>query len=236
MKATLIIRNIGKLYTGLPGQIYTDAFLAVYHDKIIALGHGAWQNYADYSLTRVIDAQGNIVIPGMITLLGNPGLNSTDNRTKAALQKEWFFSQGILTLVCDVPAFASSSLYQHTLYRTMDTKKSVYSFADPVNPTWPFMISCQAPEPFECYSLQPALLKLKQTGQFTEEQLLAAVTSNPAVFCKIPKRGILTVGYQADLLILNCSSFEKYICTFGRNLIRWMIKDGIPVWPHTIRC
>ena len=49
--ATLLIINLERVYTmdkvnGLP-VVFQHAFIAVHHDKILAVGCGHWQEYAD---------------------------------------------------------------------------------------------------------------------------------------------------------------------------------------------
>ena len=56
--ATLLIINLERVYTmdkvnGLP-VVFQHAFIAVHHDKILAVGCGHWQEYADKD-TRILD-------------------------------------------------------------------------------------------------------------------------------------------------------------------------------------
>lgn len=69
-KATLLIRNIHKLYTmnndslGKP-QICKQAFLAVHHDKIMDCGVHEYRHLIDKD-TRIVEGNHMIVVPGFI--------------------------------------------------------------------------------------------------------------------------------------------------------------------------
>lgn len=66
MKATLLIKNIENLYTcDKEFRILSRAYIAIHHDKIIDVGIGSYSQWID-SATRVIDAVGEIVLPGFI--------------------------------------------------------------------------------------------------------------------------------------------------------------------------
>ncbi|MEG0423259.1 MAG: hypothetical protein RR524_01805 [Erysipelotrichaceae bacterium] len=74
-KATLLIRNIHKLYTmdaiatnnTCEGLILEHAFLAVHHDYILAIGKGDPTIYID-SDTKIIEADNLIIVPGFIDM------------------------------------------------------------------------------------------------------------------------------------------------------------------------
>ena len=69
MKATLIIKNIHKLYASSPGSdvfsCIEHAFVAVHHARIIDLGTHDHQQWIDKD-TRIIDASNEIVVPSFI--------------------------------------------------------------------------------------------------------------------------------------------------------------------------
>ena len=66
MKATLLIKNIENLYTcDKDFTILHHAFIACHHDKIIEINTGSYKEWLDPA-TRVIDAQGECVVPAFI--------------------------------------------------------------------------------------------------------------------------------------------------------------------------
>ena len=66
MKATLLIKNIENLYTCDKNfTILHHAFIACHHDKIIEINTGSYKEWLDPA-TRVIDAQGECVVPAFI--------------------------------------------------------------------------------------------------------------------------------------------------------------------------
>ncbi|MEF9921252.1 MAG: hypothetical protein RR741_09060, partial [Erysipelotrichaceae bacterium] len=74
-KATLLIRNIHKLYTmdaiatnkTCEGLILEHAFLAVHHDYILAIAKGDPTCYID-SDTKIIEGDNLIIVPGFIDM------------------------------------------------------------------------------------------------------------------------------------------------------------------------
>ena len=69
MKATLLIKNIENLYTcDKDFTILHHAFIACHHEKIIEINTGSYKEWLDPA-TRVIDAQGECVVPAFIVNL-----------------------------------------------------------------------------------------------------------------------------------------------------------------------
>ncbi len=66
IEATLIIQNATIVTMDAEKRILRDGFLAVQDDKIVAIGGAEF--VSQYTAPKVIDAQDNIVMPGMISL------------------------------------------------------------------------------------------------------------------------------------------------------------------------
>lgn len=65
--------------------------------------------------------------------------------------------------------------------------------------------------------------------KLTPEEVLTAVTINPACACnRGDKLGTLEVGKQGDLVIWNAPDFETICYRFGSNLAKCVIKAGVP--------
>ena len=127
MKATLLIKNIENLYTCDKNfTILHRAFIACHHDKIIEINTGSYKEWLDPA-TRVIDAQGECVVPAFIDCqfksfthvrLGDQ-LRQDINALYAMRQN------GILTLICDNPNSQRMKLEQDVFYKKNQPKLPV---------------------------------------------------------------------------------------------------------------
>ena len=68
-RATLLIINLEKIYTmdmvNKHPLVFQHAFIAIHHERILAVGCGSWREYADKD-TRILDGRGHIAVPGFI--------------------------------------------------------------------------------------------------------------------------------------------------------------------------
>ena len=241
MKATLLIKNIENLYTcDRNYTILKHAYIACHHDKIIDVNTGNYTKWLD-SATRVIDAQGECVIPAFIDChfksfshvrLGDQ-LRQDINALYAMRQN------GILTLICDNLNTQRMKLDQDVFYSNKASKIPVLERWQDLQKEIPkcFLMSCGFGLPNSyVYSMAPMSYVLFQNHNVSSRILLESMTSLPAKEFDLKDRGCLQVGKRADLLVLQVSTIEHYFQTLGRPLIHRMIKNGIQFYPEWMVC
>lgn len=241
MKATLLIKNIENLYTCDKNfTILNHAFIACHHDKIIEINTGSYKEWLDPA-TRVIDAQGECVVPAFIDCqfksfthvrLGDQ-LRQDINALYAMRQN------GILTLICDNPNTQRMKLDQDVFYKKNQSTLPVLHRLNELKNEIPeiFLISCGFGLPNSyVYSMAPISYVLFQTHRVCSRKLLESMTSLPAKEFGLSDRGSIEIGKTADLLVLQVTTIEHYFQTLGRPLIHRMIKNGIQFYPEWMVC
>ena len=241
MKATLLIKNIENLYTCDKNfTILNHAFIACHHDKIIEINTGSYKEWLDPA-TRVIDAQGECVVPAFIDCqfksfthvrLGDQ-LRQDINALYAMRQN------GILTLICDNPNTQRMKLDQDVFYKKNQSELPVLHRLSELKNEIPetFLMSCGFGLPNSyVYSMAPISYVLFQTHRVCSRKLLEIMTSLPAKEFGLSDRGSIEIGKTADLLVLQVTTIEHYFQTLGRPLIHRMIKNGIQFYPEWMVC
>lgn len=241
MKATLLIKNIENLYTCDKNfTILNHAFIACHHDKIIEINTGSYKEWLDPA-TRVIDAQGECVVPAFIDCqfksfthvrLGDQ-LRQDINALYAMRQN------GILTLICDNPNTQRMKLDQDVFYKKNQSELPVLHRLSELKNEIPetFLMSCGFGLPNSyVYSMAPISYVLFQTHRVCSRKLLESMTSLPAKEFGLSDRGSIEIGKTADLLVLQVTTIENYFQTLGRPLIHRMIKNGIQFYPEWMVC
>lgn len=241
MKATLLIKNIENLYTCDKNfTILNHAFIACHHDKIIEINTGSYKEWLDPA-TRVIDAQGECVVPAFIDCqfksfthvrLGDQ-LRQDINALYAMRQN------GILTLICDNPNTQRMKLDQDVFYKKNQSELPVLHRLSELKNEIPetFLMSCGFGLPNSyVYSMAPISYILFQTHRVCSRKLLESMTSLPAKEFGLSDRGSIEIGKMADLLVLQVTTIEHYFQTLGRPLIHRMIKNGIQFYPEWMVC
>lgn len=241
MKATLLIKNIEKIYTCDSNfTIIEHGYIALHHDKIIDISSGSYKHWLD-DATRVIDARGEIVVPAFIDCdfqgfehVSMGDQLREDHAALYAMQKN-----GILTLLTRRSRLQRMELTQDVFVRKTKSNVPIVSAIDRVDETKldRFMLSCGFGTPNAyVYSLQPLAYILFSMYHVKARSLLEAMTSLPAKEFDLKDRGSIKTGKIGDLLILQVPSIEHYYQTVGTPLIHRMIKNGIPFFPHWMVC
>ena len=241
MKATLLIKNIKNLYTCNDAfDVISNAFIAIHHEFIIDFGSHDFNQWMDDS-TRVIDAQGECVVPSFIDSCYRCNFKEqtgdqirTENESAFALRKS-----GILTMATPYSQLQRKDLYQDIIKKKLVKNIPVISTIQEYekNPTKAFLLSCGVgSNPYSIYSMHPLAFYLFNVLQIDAASILKSMTSWPSQECGFHDRGMIDNGMRADLLVLHIDSIEHYFKTLGIPLIRRMIKNGIPIYPDLIRC
>ena len=241
MKATLLIKNIENLYTcDAHFTILKKAYIAMYHDRIIDVGTGSYRQWIE-NTTRVIDAVGETVIPGLIdacfTGFYHVRLGDQLRENGAALYA--MRQNGILTLLANNPGVQRKELTQDVLVSKKMSPFPVICRERQYEEEKPkqFILSCGFGLPNSyVYSFQPLCYYLFNLHQVPVRTLLESMTSLPAKAFALEDRGCIETGKLADLLVLQVPTIEHYFQTLGRPLIHRMIKNGIQFYPEWMVC
>ena len=227
MFATLIIKNIGNLYTcDDKFTIYRHAFIALYHDKIIDIGQHDYHKWIEDG-TYVIDAASRAVIPGLIEPRFElpPGRSKWDVYRKAEECYYYHQMNGTLT-ICMTKHYKNPNPLLQDLIQ-VDAFQPVLENLEDCKNTKNYLISCK-----------PGVVSLHSMGNLLfygqnepEWQILKGMTCNPAKALGLSDRGSLEIGKLADILVLNEPDLKRYYQAMGRPLYARIIKKGIPVYP-----
>lgn len=232
MQATLLIRNLSKIYTCSPaGTVIQNGFIACFHDRILAVGKGDGSKYIEKDLTRILDGTGCIAVPGFIEPFYH---GSFDMEYKLRQDLTRRFYNGILTFVTEDPALARQDLCWRVYGRRQAASQSLYRLSRGDYEKGQLLTSLH--DEYSLYSLQPLLWQIMQTKRIPETELIRMITSLPAQALDLKDDGQIKKGMHANLLLIYGKSFQDYINTMGACPIEWIIHQGIPVWPQVIRC
>ncbi len=241
MKATLIIKNIENLYTcDANFTILSHAFIALFHNKIIDMGVHSYKPLLDEA-TRVIDAKGEIVVPGFIDCNydGFRHVRLGDQLRQSGSALYAMKQNGILTLLTHRQSALKRDLTQDVLFRKKESDIPIIDSLNKIQTPMPdtFMLSCGFGRPNHyMYSFQALTYMLFNTCQIEAKPLLQSMTSVPAQAYGLHDRGSIEPGKIGDLLILQVPTIEHYFQTLGRPLIHRMIKNGIQFYPKWLVC
>lgn len=247
--ATLLIVNISKIYTMELDQegndiLFSNAYIAIHHDQIMAIGSGDYQKYIDKD-TRILNAAYGIVIPGIIDVnftpypLVSPWIfesygtyDAYYQNHKSELLKDMdsllfqMMKHGITTFAYD----SLPSMYEETLCSLKKHWIEFYKY----KPTNQNIFSCKyEPNRYPCLDpfYQARLEAQKNIAPLT---LLHQMTSVPATYLRATHIGTIKEGKQADLLILDGSSIEYVFHQISQNCLRSVIKKGNQQFPRII--
>ncbi len=241
MKATMIIKNIGKLYTcDRKFTILSDAFVALHHDKIIDFGTHCLKDWLDPA-TAVIDARGEMVTPAFIdscyTGIVHDRAGDQIRQNRQALHE--MQQHGILTCMTKNASLCQSTLTQDVICYKENPSTKIIDFDQISTNEIPgsFLLSCGfgACKSF-IYDLHVPAFFLHECKGISGKELLMAMTANPAKAFGLKDRGVIAKGKIGDLLVLQEKDIDTYFQTMGRQPIHRMLKNGIQFYPHWIVC
>lgn len=135
-QATLLIINLEKIYTmdsvNKHPLVFQHAFIAIHHERILAVGCGSWQEYADKD-TRILDGRGHIAVPGFIEVAAQLSAASTRDGLRRQLEEGMaYMRNGTLTLACG--GGGAPSLCEQPCFEILDAAADgiavLYPYAD----------------------------------------------------------------------------------------------------------
>lgn len=80
-----------------------------------------------------------------------------------------------------------------------------------------------------CQSLQLAMSLACLRMGLSVEEALACVTRNAAHALRLERVGCIEVGWQADMLILDCADYREMVYFYAQNHVQTVIKKGVVV-------
>lgn len=235
MKATLVIKNIEKLYTcDSHNTVVHHAYIAVHHEWIMAIGTGSFSRLTD-DATRVLDAAGEIVVPGFIeACYAMPEEQSWNGMIRHEHDTLWRMQKnGILTVMTRDGRVQQRTL-QQDVFRSRPMWMDQVTFGQKEKPEGPFVLSCQRPG--NTASFLPAAFYLRHVLDVPPMEILDAMTRWPAEAQNLTDRGVLAKGKLADILVFRVRDLKELFDQADMTTLRRIIKNGIPVWPQMIRC
>lgn len=245
--ATLLLINITKLYPMAKSydEEITNAFIAIYHDKIIAMGTGDYQKYIDKD-TRIINGNHCIAIPGIIDVRFEIKPPLTPYLYEHHLDQDTYYALHPAALLRDMQALLYSML-----------QKGITTFAYPPLPKlYEDALKQLLHHPYEC---MPGVLtrtdiesceydaiqypcfdpfyhmrKRKESTNLSELELLKRFTSNAALALKQPQLGSIAPHQQADILLIEGTSLAYVLHQITAPIMRSIIKKGTQQFPNII--
>lgn len=253
-KATLLIQHLEVIYT-LMGSVSTfphHAFIALYHDEIIALGEGEGEPFIDKD-TRILEGRGHIAIPAFIDIdmslpsasfQGIPNQGEAQALANILANTTQLLRHGTLLANLAMPlttqeqrllqayqhptgvSFTKVSLPSIPIYRVL-TKHSA------IPDTTPFCISCDTLHSNVLDQLLCAKLIANQSS-FSAIDILKACTLYPAQALGLPRLGCLAVGKIANILLLEGNDITQILTRFHGDERIQAINEGVRIFPNRL--
>ena len=238
-KATLLIRHIHQLYTmeerhGKP-IIYEDAFIAVHHDFIMALGRGQGRKYCDKD-TKIIDAYGCCVVPGFIDaqyhfLKAETIIKYRDHDLLMRCRQHLCAMEAGGVTGIGLPAYADETINARMMrvYESMSQLRemTLVPYKSPINSDSIISVGTDA-------DINDLFLMAKmemRTQNYSEFEVLKRITVNPAKQLGLDDlRGKLAVDYQADFVVLQAPSLQLAFASLAPSCVSQVYRDGISIW------
>ncbi|MEG1474311.1 MAG: amidohydrolase family protein [Longicatena sp.] len=243
-KATLLIKNIEKIYTNEQVQgkslVLTCAFIAIHHDIILTCSCGDFSSYVDKD-TRILDARNHIAIPSFI----EP--DATLSRSlRSTLAKNEFYMNYMHTGTLSIHVRhgnINKLLHKNYHYEILEKREEdetipiVYALAtmklEKGSIPKSFCISCQdAHVSMQNQMLAAQMLALKE--EISALTLLEALTLNPAKRLGLKQQGVLKKGYIANILVLSVCDIHTFFYSMNQHQISQIIHKGVRIYPNLL--
>ncbi len=241
-KATLLIQHLEAVYALYPKltSVFHHAYIAVYHDRILALGEGSGSVYIDKD-TKIIEGRGHIAIPGMLDVAVNSVLFhrvESDTARNIITLGNHFLRHGTMLIHTEntLPQALKEMLKYPTLpdYHDLPYQQRypiIYPLHDKAKRYRRFCISCGY-ENTNCLDLWLCVkLYAYRHRDIDPLSLLGACTCYPAKMLELSDYGIIKPKAKANIILLSGNHLADPLQRFHGDEAMQIIKDGIRLFP-----
>lgn len=238
-KATLLIRNLEQIYPMTPTvrTSLAHGFIAVHHDRILAVGQGMGSAYIDKD-TRIVEGVSHIAIPGMIDV--NLHLDCCSGTKELWEIGQWLVRHGTMIVHSSQPdASLLDVLHPGNMvdghFDEVMKPLPIYDMGHPQSATaHPFCISCHYPQTDCLDQLLCAKICSLQHPRLHPLHILAACTCYPAMALGYSDLGKLKRGGKANIIMLEGNDFAAVLRRFHGDESMQIVKDGVRLWPYLL--
>lgn len=252
-KATLLIRNIHKIYPmdiveKQPCVVTTisHAFLAIHHDYILAMGDDDPSCYIDKD-TIIIEGNNLIAVPAFIDMNVNYPISYDLKKHRDILLKmrnhiHCLSNRGVTTIhvlsktneilnkeqTKQQIQLLGKSLEMGMVYDVLKDEECVNPLLGEIPHSDTFTLTTGD---MSCDDILLCARLLYRQG-IQSSDLLKSLTLNPAKALKSDQIGVLAVNKQADFLLIQAESIDELFSHMGSSPIQSVYKAGILVNHH----
>lgn len=241
-KATLLIQHLEAVYALYPQltSVFHHAYIAVYHDRILALGEGSGSMYIDKD-TKIIEGRGHTAIPGMLDVAVSSTVfhhEKSDTARNIITLSNHFLRHGTMLIHTENPlsqALKEMLKYPSLLdYHDLPYQQRypiIYPLDDKVKRYRRFCISCGY-EKTNCLDQWLCVKLYAYHHRHVDPlNLLCACTYYPAKMLQLSDYGIIKPHAKANIILLSGNDLADIIQRFHGDEAMHIIKDGIRLFP-----
>lgn len=239
-KATLLIRDIEKIYTMQMKQkkdiIYSHASIVFHHDEIIYVGNDDVSCFMDKD-TRVVDGTGQIAFPGFIECDKSFVFQCFDEERRIRENLYLASQKGVLTYGCqNCPSFLQDIYWEIALMREKSFPVCRVKELLASNKKWKRKYFCISSSSASIKGEDLLLMAkiLYMHSQIDEITLLKSITLYPSRRLLNKKIGILKKGMQADVLLIHACDIKEVFSTIEETKFSHVIKKGVHIFPKIV--
>lgn len=243
-KATLLIQQLEAVYTMDPKPVTVkyQAFIAIYHDRILKIGSGLGKEFIDKD-TKIIDGRNHIALPGFIDIDVESELlkkHTYDTAQRLQTMSGIFLRHGTMLIHSKQAAETLKEQLKHPSMIDIHTQSCkiqpeiVYPLIKKARASKHFCISCGYDNSACLDQWLCAKLFLKNHPHIKETKALAACTLNPAKALGLDDYGVLKAGAKANILLFHGKELSQVMTRFYGDELIHVIKDGIRFYPNPI--
>lgn len=240
-KATLLIRHLEAIYPMTPklNACIMQGFLAIHHDRILALGVGEGSIHIDKD-TRIVDGWGHIAVPGFIDPMFAPG-HKDEAMGECYDHAIILLKHGTMILNSDAVSTSTKALFAHHALPDLlqCSPNPDYAIITPLNDQGeaakqPFCISLGYPANNALDQLLCAKLYANRHPEIPHVRILAACSYYGAQALSLHDVGYLKKGARANVLLLPGATLTDVFTRFHGDEAIHVIKDGVRLYPRVL--
>lgn len=242
--ATLLIQQIETIYAMYPKleTVYHNAYIAVYHDRILNIGSGYGSEYIDKD-TKIINGRNHIALPGFLDISLQCDLfqhRTNDSAHQLITLSNQLLKHGTMLVHSDdiLPEIKTMMTHPSLIDLHDETYIKNYSIVYPLHKQTKgykrCCISCGYDSAACLDQWLCAKLYQKRYPNIDPLKILAACTRYPAYQLKLYDYGILKKGAKADILLFYGNELSAVLHRFYGDEVIHVIKDGIRFYPSPI--